>query len=132
MTLLAERLLYNKKGGGMEKRIYQLLLEIKEVLTDSFQSGFFSVHDSIIKRMKKLASLSGQYGLEFAEKNLTFLAQALEKQRHKVVKDSEQMVLIFCSLDQYISFCIQKIEYDAAKSQLKEQKETHKIAEMDS
>lgn len=107
----------------MNQTFYQLLLEIKEVLTDSFQSGFFSVHDSVMKKMEKLSSLSGQYGLEFAEKNLAFLAQALEKQRHMVVKSSEQMIPVFCSLDQYINLCIQKTEYDTAKSRLKEQNE---------
>ena len=102
----------------MNIKIYQLLLDIKEVLADVFQSGMFSVHDSTIKRLAEMSSLSEQYGLSFAGKSLSEFAQILEQQRHSLKEYDGQAVPIFSRLNQYVNICIKKVEYDTAKSNI--------------
>ncbi len=102
----------------MNPKIYQLLLEMKEVLTDIFQSGMFSVHDTTIEKMKELASLSSQYGLAFAGNSFTSLAQILEGQRHTIKEYDGEAIPIFCKLNQYINVCIKKVEYDDARNNM--------------
>lgn len=109
----------------MNQKVYQLLLDIKEVLADIFQSGIFSVHDSTITRLRDMASLSGQYGLGFAEKSLAELEQILEQQRHTMKESGGEAVPIFCKLNQYINICIKKAEYDSAKHNIIREEKIH-------
>lgn len=102
----------------MNPKIYQLLFDMKEVLADVFQSGIFSVHDSTITNLNDMASLSEQYGLTFAGERLMELAQLLEQQRHTMKELDKQAVPIFCKLNQYLTICIKKAEYDTAKQNM--------------
>ncbi len=92
--------------------LLDLILEIKQGLADLFQSGFITVHDITIKRIRNLSDVSEQYGLHTASQMLLILAQLIENRRHTTNYDGSEIMDVMCKIRRYIEICEKRIRYE--------------------
>lgn len=98
---------------GMES----FLGEIREALTDLFQSGLNSFQEETLGNLVRLAKESGSLGLHSAEETLTYLAETLAKKRHQTDQTEsapEPVLKTWIRLMSYTKLCLEKTSLDQA------------------
>ncbi len=93
----------------------EVVSEIERLLSELYTSGFLSAHDSTLEEMEKISETSMQCGLTFAAEKLKVLSEEVKANRHRVTRDFDQAVSVFCSLNQYLSLCKKKLALDKVK-----------------
>ena len=92
----------------------QLLLELRQLLTDLFQSGLSSVQEGSLSELHRLEKESEELGLHGASEGLAALGRDLEGKRHRMEYDPEAGIEIWGKLMEYVRTCLKKASYDQA------------------
>ena len=92
----------------------QLLLELRQLLTDLFQSGLSSVQEGSLSELHRLEKESEELGLHGASEGLAALGRDLEGKRHRMKYDPEAGIEIWGKLMEYVRTCLKKASYDQA------------------
>lgn len=104
-------------NGAMEEiRIF--LKQVTDILSDLFQSGFQTVHDSTLKEMEAAAARGRQYGMDTLASLLTQLQESLQKQRHQMMGEDRSPYAVYGTLNQYVYLCKKRLETDQAEENL--------------
>lgn len=100
----------------MENSEYNLLLDlisdVRQEMTDLFQSGFATVHDASIKHIRNLSDVSERYGLHTLSQMLSSLAELIEMRRHSTTFDDSKIMDVMCRICKYIEICQRRIRYE--------------------
>lgn len=94
--------------------VEELFDEVCKLMEDVCQSGFDTVHDDTLKRLKKMAELTQQYGMEYLSECISQLHEKLAMRRHQIEKDADKAALLFANINEYLYICRQKAAYDRA------------------
>ena len=105
---------------GVIRAAEQCLYEIREGLTDLFQSGIRSVQPETLSQMHSMEREAGDLGLHLAGEELSHLRGQLESQRHKVKADPEPAIGIWIRLMEYITLGLRKTQMDLAMAGMRE------------
>ena len=92
----------------------QLLLELRQLLTDLFQSGLSSVQEGSLSELHRLEKESEELGLHGASEGLAALGRDLEGKRHRMKYDPEAGIEIWGKLMEYVRTCLKKASHDQA------------------
>lgn len=94
--------------------VEELFDEASELMEDICQSGFDTVHDDTLKRLKKMAGLTQQYGMEYLSGQIAQFHEKLAMRRHQMEKNEDGTALLFAAINEYLYICRQKAAYDRA------------------
>lgn len=104
-----------------ELRIF--LKELEQICFQIFQSGFASVHDTTLQELKTHSKEAEDYGLFFASKTMYELLEILEGSRHQFSTDYTKAVILFGHLEEYLFWCLKKLELMQVRASLELQTE---------
>ncbi len=91
---------------------------ITGVLSDLFQSGFLTVHDSTLEELDAAVSRAGQYGMEMLSAMLAELGDGLKRQRHQMNVRNRELFDLYGKLNQYVYLCGKRLEIDQAAARM--------------
>ena len=101
----------------------QFLREIRETLSDLFQSGLNSVREETLANLGHLAKESEELGLHRAGEELSFLNKSLGEKRHQMEFDPEPVLTSWIRLTTYLDICMDKVSLDQVLAGMMEGKE---------
>lgn len=106
----------NMGGVPGQRSKYEVIEEISgeilELVTDFYQSGFETVHDSTLRETLKYAKSVAQYGMQYLSDLLSGLAKEAEQNCHRMEKDLSAMAGLYTDINEYLYLCRQKLAYD--------------------
>lgn len=85
-----------------------------QLLTELFQSGFDTVHDSTLEEMQKFSVQVKQHGLHYLSGQTEELVNQLNSQRHQMKHQYEKQAELFETIIQYLFFFREELEKDRA------------------
>ena len=88
------------------------------MLSDLFQSGFLTVHDSTLEELDAAVSRAGQYGMEMLSAMLAELGDGLKRQRHQMNVRNRELFDLYGKLNQYVYLCGKRLEIDQAAARM--------------
>lgn len=86
--------------------------EILELMTELYQSGFDTVHDSTIQGLEQAVIKTQRYGMKYLSKRLKELTDAISASRHQMERKTAQMAELYAEINEYLYLCRQKAAYD--------------------
>ena len=86
--------------------------EVKSLMEDLYQSGFYTVHDSTLKDIGKAAELTESYGMKCLSGLLSELSQEIAAGRHRMKRQNGRMAELYTDINEYLYLCRQKTAYD--------------------
>ncbi len=86
--------------------------EVKSLMEDLYQSGFYTVHDSTLKDIGKAAELTESYGMKYLSEQLSELSQEITAGRHRMKRQNGRMAELYTGINEYVYLCRQKTAYD--------------------
>lgn len=92
--------------------LLDLISEVRQEMSDLFQSGFATVHDASIERIRNLSDVSERYGLHTLSQMLLPLAELIETRRHTTESDDSKIMDVMCRICRYIEICERRIRYE--------------------
>ena len=91
-----------------------VLEELKLLLTDIMESGFFSVSAETIRQLGCFSGKMEKYGLHEGGRLAGELEIILERSRHSTKKEGKEASDCFCTLWEYIRLCEARLGYELA------------------
>lgn len=92
--------------------VEEIVAEVKSLMEDLYQSGFYTVHDSTLKDIAKAAELTEGYGMKYLSEQLAELSQEITANRHRMKRQTERMAGLYTAINEYLYLSGQKTAYD--------------------
>lgn len=99
------------------KAICLLIEDIERIQDSLFMCGLNSAPESISENCSNIAQECKKYGLEFAGERLMCIAEAIDKRRHTVEYNFNDVVHQFCVLSCYLSVVKSKVQLERLKAE---------------
>ena len=100
------------RAQSKEEVLGALLEDVMSLLEDLLQSGFDTVHDSTLEEMKKMEEITKQYGMTYLSDLLQKLLDGLNKRRHQITRQEDNLAEVYTTLNEYLYLCLEKTAYD--------------------
>ena len=92
--------------------VEEIAEEVKSLMEDLYQSGFYTVHDSTLKDIGKAAELTENYGMKYLSEQLSELSREITAGRHRMKRQNGRMAELYTDINEYLYLCRQKTAYD--------------------
>lgn len=92
--------------------LLDLISDVGQEMSDLFQSGFATVHNTSIERIRNLSDVSERYGLHTLSQMLMPLAELIEARHHTTEFDDSKIMDVMCRICRYIEICERRIRYE--------------------
>lgn len=86
--------------------------EVLELMTELYQSGFDTVHDSTIQGLEQAVIKTQRYGMKYLSERLEELTGEISASRHQMERKTAQMAELYAKINEYLFLCRQKAAYD--------------------
>lgn len=90
------------------------LEEVGWLLQEIYQAGAATVQDSTLETIKQAEKQGMAYGMTALSDWLRQLGELLSQSRHRISRQSTQMMKVYCELWRYVRLCRQRTAYDLA------------------
>lgn len=92
--------------------LLELISDIGREIDDVFQSGFATVHESSVARIRSLSKVSESYGLHTAAQMLQTFSELIDIRRHSINFDDGKIMEVMCKINRYLEICERQIKYE--------------------
>lgn len=92
--------------------VEEILDEAMALLVELFQSGFATIYDGTLERMKEQSRRAEQIGLFMLSEMLDTFYDKLEQGRHQMNMEIKEMLKLYQQIYQYVEICRERTELD--------------------